>query len=271
LYVVWTGSERGESDRENTNWCPIRAVDKHQEMPIAAVNKDERHALLATATAVGPSTGYMADHRGDWERLIEFSVGVSSDAIELSALAGSELPGLLAYLDRTVHLDFGYVSVHAPSKDLERGQVELASYLANLPPYVRGIVVHPDIIEETVAFHALGDRLLLENMDALKADARTVAELGRFFSALPDARFCFDIAHAFMCDRTMKLAHALLDAFGERLCEVHLSSIESDGVHVPLTVQDARRYRSVLRRCMNVPWILEAAPPEGWFAESAGV
>ena len=55
----------------------------------------------------------------------------------------------------------------------------------------------------------------------------------------------------------MALAHELLDRFGARLRQVHVSSLV-DGSHAPLTAEDVERFRPVLRRCVDVPWILEA-------------
>jgi hypothetical protein len=95
-------------------------------------------------------------------------------------------------------------------------------------------------------------------MDTRKDDARTVVELERYFTLLPAARFCFDVAHAQLHDPTMGLAHELLDAFGDRLVEVHLSSIEPSGAHVPLRAEDAETFQPVLERCVGVPWVLEA-------------
>ena len=56
----------------------------------------------------------------------------------------------------------------------------------------------------------------------------------------------------------MGLAHELLDAFADRLAEVHVSSIEPDGEHVPLRAADAEAFLPVLERCVGVPWVLEA-------------
>jgi hypothetical protein len=50
----------------------------------------------------------------------------------------------------------------------------------------------------------------------------------------------------------------LLDAFADRLAEVHISSIERDGEHVPLRAVDAEAFLPVLERCVGVPWVLEA-------------
>ncbi len=210
---------------------------------------------------VGASTGYMTGARGDWPRLIAAAEALSHDVVELSALSAEELPGLVAFLAGVEPLDFAHVSVHGPSKGWDGTPVALASALATLPEQIDGIVMHPETLGDPAAFAALGSRLWLENMDTRKPDARTPDELSRFFAALPSARFCFDIAHAQLHDPSMGLAHDLLDAFGDRLVEVHLSSITPSGSHVPLRPGDAEAFAPVLERCTGVPWILEAPLP----------
>ena len=207
---------------------------------------------------VGPSTGYMVGARGDWPRLVAAAEICSLDVVELSALSARELPSLLAFLADAPRLPFEHVSVHGPSKDWEGSPAALASALQAIPAAVDGIVLHPETLGDPAAFAALGGRLRLENMDTRKDDARTVAELARYFDALPEARFCFDVAHAQLNDPTMRLAHELVDAFAGRLAEVHVSSIEPSGEHVPLRAADAEAFLPVLQRCVGVPWVLEA-------------
>jgi sugar phosphate isomerase/epimerase len=84
-----------------------------------------------------------------------------------------------------------------------------------------------------------------------------------FFETLPKAGFCLDVAHAHSIDPSMDLAHALLDRFRSRLRHVHLSSL-IDGHHVTVSAEDELRFGEVLDRCRDVPWILEATPPERW-------
>lgn len=207
---------------------------------------------------VGPSTGYMVGARGDWPRLVACAESCSLDVVELSALSAHELPSLLRWFADADPLPFGHISVHGPSKGWDGTPAALATALAALPAQVDGIVMHPETLREVEAFAELGARLRLENMDTRKPDARTVAELERFFALLPQARFCFDVAHAQLHDPSMRLAHELLDAFADRLAEVHLSSIEPSGEHVPLRAADAEAFLPVLARCVGVPWVLEA-------------
>lgn len=206
----------------------------------------------------GPSTGYMAGARGDWPRLVAAAETLSLDVVELSALSARELPGLLAFLRDARELPFRHVSVHGPSKGWDGTPGALATALEGIPAFVDGIVMHPETLGDVAAFADLGARLRLENMDTRKDDARTPGELSHYFSALPAARFCFDVAHAQLHDPTMRLAHELLDAFGDRLAEVHLSSILPSGEHVPLRGEDAEAFLPVLERCVGVPWVLEA-------------
>lgn len=207
---------------------------------------------------VGPSTGYMAGARGDWPRLVAAAETCSLDVVELSALSARELPGLLAFLRDTRELPFGHVSVHGPSKGWDGTPAALATALEGIPAFVDGIVMHPETLGDVSAFADVGARLRLENMDTRKDDARTPDELAHYFDALPAARFCFDVAHAWLHDPTMRLAHELVDAFGDRLAEVHLSSILPSGEHVPLRGADAEAFLPVLERCAGVPWVLEA-------------
>lgn len=204
----------------------------------------------------------MESLRGRWSEMTAHARAVSDRVVELSALSGPELPALLAFLADPEDLaDFGVVSVHGPSRAWSGSEAELVAALASLPPLVEGVVMHPETLRDASAYRELGSRLWLENMDTRKDDARTTEELWRFFEALPEARFCFDIAHAWLHDPEMVLAHDLLDAFGDRLAEVHVSSILPSGVHVPLFPDVVPTFAPVLKRCIGVPWILEAPAP----------
>lgn len=207
---------------------------------------------------LGASTGYMADNRGHWEALVAEAMETSSFAVELAALSESELPGLQAFLDAGPSLPFRYLSVHAPVKHRAMDEEELVARLASLPPWVDAIVVHPDVIEDPARYARLGAALVIENMDTRKAAGRTADELAPLFAALPEAGFCFDVAHAAAVDPSMDEAHRLLDRFCGRLRHLHVSSLDGGSHHEPLTDADEAAWTPVLRRCRDVPWILEA-------------
>jgi hypothetical protein len=216
--------------------------------------------VLSAHIVVGCSTGYMSDIRGDWEALVGRAAQTSSSAIELSALSEDELPGLVRYFENAPRLPFHFVSVHAPSKGRSMAEDELVAHLQALPSWVSAVVLHPDAMRDPEAYAPLGRRLVIENMDGRKETGRTQQELMPLFDALPRARFCFDIAHAKAVDPTMVVAASLLSSFATRLSHVHLSSLDDRDSHVPLTVMDEALFSDLLRRCADVPWILEAPP-----------
>ena len=151
---------------------------------------------------MGVSTGVFAKARDVWPELVADARRISTYAVELSALSGDELPGLIAYLSTKPRLPFRYASVHAPVKNLD--EVAVVPRLAELPLWVRSIVTHPDAISNLESYRRLGTRLVIENMDDRKRTGRTADELEAFFAELPDAGFCLDVAHAWSIDPTME-------------------------------------------------------------------
>jgi len=59
-------------------------------------------------------------------------------------------------------------------------------------------------------------------------------------------------------DRTLRLGYELLEAFGARLRQLHVSGIEPNGEHRPTTDEDLDLYQPLLDRCAHVPWVLES-------------
>jgi Xylose isomerase-like TIM barrel len=202
----------------------------------------------------------MEDLRGDWMAQVRMAWDVSPFAIELSALSEPELPSLAEFLGHRQSLPFRYISIHGPSKNLQGREEELVAALGKLSGEADAIVMHPDTIESPHLFRPLGHKLLIENMDARKSTGRTPGELAATFAELPQAKFCFDIAHAWSIDPTMSIADELLDRFGDRLGHLHLSSLSRNLHHVPLTDEHDELFRPILERCVDVPWILEAPP-----------
>ena len=215
-------------------------------------------STVAVHHPLGASTGWM-DARGDWGALVERAIEVSTFAAELAALDERELPGVEAYLRSRPALPFRYLSLHAPSKGRELPEDELVARLGALRDCVDAIVVHPDTIVDVGAWRALGGALVLENMDPRKDDGRTAAELEPFFAALPEAGLCLDVAHAAAIGEDE--GERILDAYACRLRHLHVSSLDADCHHTTLDPADERAWAPLLRRCRDVPWILEAPLP----------
>ncbi len=221
---------------------------------------DDRPATPATVLGahhpLGASTGFLRD-AGSWEAQARAAAAVSPFAAELAALTLRELTSLEAWLHTGPSLPFRYLSVHAPTKGLDSDEPSLVARLVALPAVVRAIVVHPDMLGDPALYARVGARLVLENMDDRKAFGQTADDLAALFAVLPEAGLCLDVAHVTAVDPSMEIAHELLDRFGPRLRQLHVSSL-IDGEHAPLTQEDAERFRPVLRRCVDVPWLLEA-------------
>jgi hypothetical protein len=206
---------------------------------------------------IGYSTGSLA--RSDVSAALEMLQRHATGSVELSALRTHELiPILRAIPDLPLH-EYRHISIHAPSAFTVAEESVIAREL--LPFARRGwlIVMHPDAIHDFDVWSGFGNRLCLENMDRRKPVGRTVEELQPIFARLPRASFCFDIAHARQCDTSMTEAYRLLEAFGGRLAEVHVSELDAHSRHVRLS-------RAGIRACLevagsiplDVPVIIEA-------------
>jgi hypothetical protein len=221
-------------------------------------------AVLNLADAgYGLSTGWDPATRTDYPAAAAAARSFSSANVELSALSCRDLPALAAYLgSKQGRLDvasFGHVSLHGPAKHLPSSWENLVGQLSALPVEgIDGIVLHPDTVTNFTELEPVADRLVFENMDCRKTDCRTAQEMARVFDALPDARFCLDVAHVWTIDRSLAEGDRLLDAFEDRLAQVHLSGIDPGGQHRITAAGDLLRYRPLLERCRHVPWVLES-------------
>jgi sugar phosphate isomerase/epimerase len=208
--------------------------------------------------AIGASTGYMSGHRGDWDTLARTAADESLSAVEFSALSEPELPGLVDWLEAAPSLPFRWIAAHAPAKARAMPEADLVARLARLAEHVEAVVVHPDTMDERPLYRLLGAKLALENMDTRKPVGQRVDQLERIFDELPEARLCFDVAHAGAVDPSMAEGERILEQLGARLSHVHVSSLDANCHHVSLTEDDEGRFGSLLDRCRDVPWILEA-------------
>jgi hypothetical protein len=122
---------------------------------------------------------------------------------------------------------YEYISIHAPGSFHVDQEGEIIELLRSFVPKDWPIVLHPDTIHDFDAWRVFGRQLAIENMDRRKPIGRTLEELNVIFDKLPEARFCFDIGHARQCDTTMTEAYRILRAYSERLCQVHMSEVNS--------------------------------------------
>jgi hypothetical protein len=204
---------------------------------------------------IGFSTGALA--LGNFMQGLELQRRPDVTAVELSALREEELDVLIDALPTLDLGHFAHVSFHAPSRVSSERRV--VDRLKVVQDQAIPIVVHPDVISDFGVWRELGDSVLLENMDQRKPVCRTAPEMKRFFKELPEAQFCFDIAHARQVDPTMTVADEFLHAFSDRLAEVHISEVDEQCRHVAITHSAIRSYRSVAHQISDtIPVIIES-------------
>jgi hypothetical protein len=206
---------------------------------------------------IGFSTGALA--RDDFRRALIMLIDKPVNAIELSALRQDELAPLVEQLDDLDLARFEYKAFHAPSSinpSFERQAIELLGEVAS-----RGwpIIVHPDAMHTPQDWAPFGELLCIENMDKRKPLGQTVGDLANIFNSLPEASFCFDIGHARQVDPTMSEATAILQEFRGKLKQLHVSEVNTQSKHDPLSVESILAFHRVSHLVpFEIPIILES-------------
>ena len=207
--------------------------------------------------SIGFSTGALA--LSDFRLALEELKGQAVDSIELSALRYAELRPLLHALEMLPLASYGYKSIHAPSSFDREQEAEIVDLLGRYVPRGWSIILHPDTVHDFSAWKGFGKQLAVENMDRRKPIGRTLEELNDVFEKLPDAMLCFDIGHARQCDTTMTEAYRILREYSGRLCQIHVSEVNTASHHDPLSFAAILAFSEVADLIPDhVPLILEA-------------
>jgi hypothetical protein len=207
---------------------------------------------------IGFSTGAIAfgDFRGALATLRKHA---NLGCVELSAL---RVPEVLPLIEALPSLDlkmYSYVSFHAPSQFSQEDEAWLADLLHENVPSAWPIILHPDTIHDFSHWARFEQRVAIENMDRRKKCGRGIHELTHIFSKLPDARLCFDIGHSHQFDPSMTDAFQILTLLGSRIAQLHLSEVDSESHHEPVsygTMLAFNRVSYLIPEC--VPVILES-------------
>jgi hypothetical protein len=206
--------------------------------------------------SIGFSTGALA--LGDFDRGLSLISDRHTKAIELSALREKELPGLMSALDR-LHLEgYQYISVHAPSRLQTMKESVVADLLRPCIERKWSVVLHPDAIGDHGCWRDFGRFICIENMDKRKEAGRTATELRRHFQELPDASMCLDLAHARQVDPTLGIARDMIREYGERIVQLHLSELDVNSHHEPLSMAAVWAIREIAHLLPQCPVILES-------------
>lgn len=207
---------------------------------------------------IGFSTGAL--ERGNFRAALEWLIAHGIRTVELSALRHEELAPLLAALPALPLESFEHISFHAPS-GVRRAEEAAVAQALREQVAARGwnIVLHPDVIRDYAHWRPLGPSLLIENMDRRKAIGRTVPELEQILPNLPEARLCLDVAHAREIDPSLRLLADLVDAYRDRIAEVHISELDARCSHIAMSEPAVEEYRRFLPALApDIPIVIES-------------
>lgn len=206
---------------------------------------------------VGFSTGALA--RQDVDRALSMLERRGITAVELSALRPQELLPLVERLDDLDLEKFEFVSFHAPSSIAPDYEPIAIEALKRVLDHGWPIIVHPDAITQYQNWAIFGDSLCIENMDKRKPIGQSAADLAHIFSELPDASLCLDLGHARQIDPTMSEATAIISRFRNRLLQLHVSEVNAESRHDPLTREAVMAFSKVAHLLpRDIPIILES-------------
>ena len=210
---------------------------------------------------IGYSTGALA--YSDFRKALQILAQTTATAVELSALRQNELGPLVEAVGRLSLHQFHHVSFHLPSYIDSGFELQLLDFVDRLPQEWL-LVTHPNIITSWERWDRLGERVCIENMDKRKPIGQTAGQLRAIFERLPNATFCFDLGHAHQIDPTMGEAVLILDECGDRLRQLHVSEVNSESKHDPISLDSALSFSIVSHLILkHIPLILESrlSPP----------
>lgn len=206
---------------------------------------------------IGFSTGALA--RDDFRQALQMLADKPVNAVELSALRQVELAPLVEQLQDLDLRRYAYIAFHAPSSVDAGSEREVLRLLEQISDLKWPIVVHPDTMHTPPNWAHLGNLLCIENMDKRKPIGQTASDLRRIFDLLPDAALCFDIGHVRQVDPTMSEATAILQEFGSKLRQLHVSEVNTQSKHDPLSLESVLAFHRVSHLVSpETPIILES-------------
>ncbi len=157
---------------------------------------------------------------------------------------------------------YRWISVHAPermrySSDSDTMSViEKIKFLCGRFP-VRGIVVHPNLVDDFKVLEDSGLPFLLENMDK-RRDSGILPEHFEKLKSECKLGFVFDPQHAYEHDHSMKIAKDILSVMKDRLSHIHISGCTESERHCPVNSSENRdAIIKILEMGIKVPKILE--------------
>jgi len=193
------------------------------------------------------------------QQIIDFQKTIGCSAIEISCIKKEELPGLTNLNAWNIGLQFGHVSLHAPTDLQYKDNEETKQVLALISEADKRfqfdlVVMHPDTIEDWLMLKDLPFPIGIENSDWRKDFGKTVDDMVEIFNDTPFS-FVLDVNHCFSNDKSMGLAKDFVARFSDRLREIHLSGFTT--YHEPICVTEQEEILEVVPDG-DIPIIIES-------------
>lgn len=215
-------------------------------------------------TNIGFTTGSLYGSGIQFNDRIKLYHSLGADAIELSFATPTQLFEYdLSEQSKQDIKKFASVSIHAPWKEVRYDSDpetqtiinKLRTLCEQLP--IKGLVLHPDTIDNFEVLDQSGLPFLLENMDRRKSYG-THPDQFRELKRKYNFGFVLDVEHAYEHDSNMKLAKEFIEVMGDRLKHMHVSGCSKSEIHVPTYCAiNKKDITEILKLGLTVPIILE--------------
>lgn len=212
----------------------------------------------------GFSTGALA--KGEFRQALEMLEPHDLDAIEVSALRLSELEHTVGELPSLDLARYRHVSLHVPSKYRADEESGIVAAVERVIDRVHGVVLHAEAVIDASLWQKFASKVWVENADLRKHTGRTCEEMRAVMARLPEARVCFDMAHAYQIDFSLVESRRILREFDGRIAQIHLSQLDHACKHEALTYGIVERFRLLAPMLRGVPVILECCVPSNKIA-----
>jgi hypothetical protein len=215
---------------------------------------------------IGFSTGCLYQSGWNLEKQIEFYCSLGVSAIELGFAHPAHLLNFdLSPASMEMLRKLNWVSIHAPWKEIRYNGYwslpnaviqKLALLCKQLP--VRGIVAHPNNIDDFTYLQRSGLPFLIENQDKRHANDYSQPEHLKKLANKYHFGFCIDLQHCYEHDSSMILAEEFIKMLGDRIKELHVSGESPLEIHYPVFAAENKNAIARVFQCKpDIPLILE--------------
>lgn len=213
---------------------------------------------------VGFSTGCLYQTIDSVDERIALYLAAGADAIEIGFATPQELFDYELTENAMNDIKkFRFATIHAPFKEVRYGNTietkmiidKLRSLCDFLP--IKGLVIHPDKVDDFAILKRSKLPFLIENMDKNKQEG-ILPEHIKELKKEHGLGFVLDIQHVYEHDPTMGRATEFVDIMGDGLHHLHVSGQTATKHHISTCMADNKEaITKVLEMKLGVPIILE--------------